>query len=146
MKNEFVKEYEWLKNYRIRLDDAVEEEELKSLNEEFHKFESEMKSEKGILYTRFFWNYVNSMDVHNDRIDFDNVIWDHNVELFVSELKKVDINEFTFSSTSDNAIEIAWLLQKHGCTLKGVVEINNQYPYREYDENGKIHALLFTIS
>lgn len=145
MKNEFVKEYEWLKNYRIRLDDAVEEEELKSLNEEFRKFESDMKSEKGILYTRFFWNYVNSMDAHNDRIDFDNVIWDHNVELFVSELKKVDINEFTFSSTSDNAIEIAWLLQKYGCTLKGIVEINNQYPYREYDENGKIHALLFTI-
>lgn len=55
MENEFVKEYEWLKNYRIRLDDAVEEEELKSLNEEFRKFEihtaNMMKTGR---FTRFF--------------------------------------------------------------------------------------------
>ena len=60
-------------------------------------------------------------------------------------MRENGIERFTFSSGWTDAVETAWLFQKAGCVLEGLVEINkcNLTPFT--DECEKIHGYLFRV-
>ena len=68
------------------------------------------------------------------------------VEGLVACMKKYGIEAFTFSSTWSSAVETAWLFQKAGCTLAGLIEINSQHKAFMSDEYEKAHAYLFGLN
>ena len=64
----------------------------------------------------------------------------------VACMKEYGIEAFTFSSTWSSAVETAWLFQKAGCTLAGLIEINSQHKAFMSDEYEKAHGYLFKIN
>lgn len=89
--------------------------------------------------------YKTAKDCGNEYIDLNDTIRDDEVEGLVACMKKYGIEAFTFSSTWSSAVETAWLFQKAGCTLAGLIEINSQHKAFMSDEYEKAHGYLFKV-
>ncbi len=93
------------------------------------------------------WNYYEAAkDCGNKYIDINDIIYDSEVETLVACMKELGIEAFTFSSTWSSAVETAWLFQKAGCALAGLIEIHNQYKAFGTDEYEKAHGYLFKVN
>lgn len=93
------------------------------------------------------WNYYEAAkDCGNEYIDINDIIYDSEVETLVACMKELGIEAFTFSSTWSSAVETAWLFQKAGCTLAGLIEINSQYKTFGTDKYEKAHGYFFKIN
>lgn len=90
--------------------------------------------------------YESSMDRGNEYIDFDSVNCHDNIEHLVSCMKDYGIKAFMFSSTWGGAVETAWLFQKAGCKLAGLIEINSSCKAFMSDEYEKLHGYLFELN
>jgi len=101
--------------------------------------------QKGEQYNSLYRQYASAQERGNAYIDCDTVIWDKDVEGFLSGLRKYGIEKFTFSSRWSSAVETAWLFQKNGCKLEGLVEINGVSKCFGSDEYEKIHGYLFSV-
>lgn len=95
---------------------------------------------------RIWSAYETAKDCGNEYIDLNDTINDDAVEGLVACMKKYGIEAFTFSSTWSSAVEIAWLFQKAGCTLAGLIEINSQHKAFMSDEYEKAHGYLFKLN
>ena len=95
---------------------------------------------------RIWSAYKTAKDCGNKYIDLNDTIRDDAVEGLVACMKKYGIEAFTFSSTWSSAVETAWLFQKAGCTLAGLIEINSQHKAFMSDEYEKAHGYLFKLN
>ena len=95
---------------------------------------------------RIWSAYETAKDCGNEYIDLNDTIREDEVEGLVACMKKYDIEAFTFSSTWSSAVETAWLFQKTGCTLAGLIEINSQHKAFMSDEYEKAHGYLFKVN
>lgn len=94
---------------------------------------------------RIWSAYETAKDCGNEYIDLNDTIRDDEVEGLVACMKKYGIKAFTFSSTWSSAVETAWLFQKAGCTLAGLIEINSQHKAFMSDEYEKARGYLFKV-
>ena len=90
--------------------------------------------------------YKNSQDNKNQYIDFSDAIWDNEVEQIIKTLKDNGIEYFTFSSTWSSAVKIAWLFKQNGCSLEGLIEINENIDDFETRKIKKTPAYLFKLN
>ena len=74
-----------------------------------------------------FWAYRYLEETGNDTIDFDDCIWEHEIEDIANCLKENGILEFTISSTFSSLIETLAEFQKHGFQMAGLTEVNARY-------------------
>lgn len=96
---------------------------------------------------RYVWEaYAGAKDRGNEYIDFDGVIQAELVEDLVKCLRDCGIKAFTFSSTWSSTIETAWLFQKAGCNLAGLVELNSSIKSCMSDEFEKVPGYLFNVN
>jgi hypothetical protein len=100
---------------------------------------------KGQDYTKIFRLYMEARKVGNTYIDLHDTIWDKDVKGLVEAMRANGIERFTFSSTWSSAVETAWLFQKEGCTLEGLIEINSQHQAFLSNEYEKAHGYLFRV-
>ncbi len=94
--------------------------------------------------------YETSRDCGNEYIDIKYTVSDESVEELVSCMRSLGFTEFTFSSSWSSAVETAWLFQKAGCTLAGLIEING--PHKDFRTkevyekiHEKVHGYLFRL-
>lgn len=95
---------------------------------------------------RIWSAYETARDCGNEYLDLNDTIRDDAVEDLVACMKEYGIEAFTFSSTWSGAVETAWLFQKAGCTLAGLIEINSQQKAFMSDEYEKAHGYLFKLN
>ena len=95
---------------------------------------------------RIWSAYETAKDCGNEYLDLNGTIRDDTVEDLVACMKDCGIEAFTFSSTWSSAVETAWLFQKAGCTLSGLIEINSQHKAFMSDEYEKAHGYLFKLN
>ena len=95
---------------------------------------------------RIWSAYETAKNCSNEYLDLNDIISDDAVEDLVACMKKYGIDAFTFSSTWSHAVETAWLFQKAGCALAGIVEINSQHKAFMSDEYEKAHGYLFKVN
>ena len=95
---------------------------------------------------RIWSAYETAKDCGNEYLDLNDTIRDNAVEGMVACMKEYGITAFTFSSTWISAVETAWLFQKAGCTLAGLIEINSQHKDFLSDEYEKAHGYLFKLN
>ena len=95
---------------------------------------------------RIWSAYETAKDCGNEYIDLNDTIRDDAVEDLVACMKEYGIEAFTFSSTWSGAVETAWLFQKAGCTLAGLIEINSQHKAFMSDKFEKAHGYLFKLN
>lgn len=89
-------------------------------------------SDYGINST-MFWAYRKSLTADNDLIDFNEVIWDEDVEAIAACMKENGITEFTISSTFSGLIPTLAAFDKLGFKVTGVTEVNA--PYKDWQTN-----------
>lgn len=82
--------------------------------------------EWGINHT-LFWAYRNSIEAGNDEINFDDVIWDHDIEEIAETLKGNGITGFTISSTFSSLIPTLAEFAKHGFQMAGLTEVKGRH-------------------
>ena len=90
--------------------------------------------------------YETAKDCGNEYLDLNDTISDDAVEELVACMREYGIEAFTFSSTWSSAVETAWLFQKAGCSLAGLIEINSHYKAFMSDEYEKAHGYLFKVN
>ena len=74
-----------------------------------------------------FWAYRTSIDAENDKIDFGEVLWEHEIEEIAAFLKENGIYEFTISSTFSSLIPTLAEFEKYGFQMAGLTEVNARY-------------------
>lgn len=90
--------------------------------------------------------YQKAKENKNQYLDLNEVIWDNEVKPIIKILRDNGIEKFTFSSTWTNAVKIAWLFKQNGCTLEGLIEINEGFEDFETGEMEKVPAYLFKLN
>ena len=101
--------------------------------------------EAGINPT-LFWAYRTLEETGNERIDFNECIWEHEIEDIAKCLKENGIYEFTISSTFSSLIETLAEFQKHGFKMAGLTEVNARYTSIGSDEKAKLPAIRIILS
>lgn len=94
---------------------------------------------------RIWRDYSNARGNGNERLDINDVVWDHEVEGLVSCMRGNGIKEFTFSSGWSSSVDIAWLFVRSGCRLAGMVEVNGRRDPFE-DKHDMMHGYLFEVA
>lgn len=138
--------YKELEGIDAMLDKAEEEGNEELADEARAKYKNEFQprldEEEGL---EFLFRQYKDMKVRgNERIDFDDMREGH-VEAIVDAMKRHGVREFTFSSGWTNAVEIMMVLQKYGCRMVEMVEVNDNYKKYGRTEFDKIPAVLFVI-
>ena len=78
----------------------------------------------GDIACKIWRAYEKSRDNENKILNFDDIIWDRDVEALTACMKKNGIKAFTYSCRATNAIETLWLFKEAGCTIGEMVEVN----------------------
>lgn len=68
--------------------------------------------------------YERSKDNGNEILDFNDIIWDREVEPLTRCMKENGIRNFTYSCSATDAVETLWLFKEAGCTIGDMVEVN----------------------
>ena len=74
-----------------------------------------------------FWAYRRSEEAGNNHINFNDVIWDNEIEEIADCLKANGITEFTISSNFSGLITTLAEFEKHGFTMNGITDVNEEY-------------------
>ena len=101
--------------------------------------------ELGDIAWKIWRAYEKSRDNENEILDFDDIIWDRDVEALTACMKENGIKAFTYSCRATNAIETLWLFKETGCTIGEMVEVNLRKDfYGKGYEKG--HAFRMTLN
>ena len=74
-----------------------------------------------------YWAYRKSCEAENDILDFNDVIWEHDIQPIVDTCNKVGITEFTISSNFTGLLKTMYELEKRGFKVVGIVEVRASY-------------------
>lgn len=88
-----------------------------------------------------FWAYRKSLDAGNDLIDFNEVIWDEDIEAIATCMKENGITEFTISSTFSSLIPTLAAFEKHGFKMDSITEVNANYTDWQTNQRARIPAI-----
>lgn len=72
-----------------------------------------------------FWAYRKTQEIGNDLLDFNEVIWERDVEEIVNTCRANGIEEFTISSTMSGIIETLALFESFGCKINGLTKVKS---------------------
>ena len=100
--------------------------------------------EAGINGT-MFWAYRNSKEAGNELIDFNEVIWDYDVEEIVKTCRENGVEQFTISSTFSGLIRTLAEFEKHDCKVGGLTQVNARYTDIFTGEREIIPALIMNL-
>jgi len=91
-----------------------------------------------------FWAYRKSRRVGNELIDFNEVIWDTDIDAIVETLTVNGITEFTISSNFSGLIATLAAFDKHGFRVAGVTEVNADYTDWKTETYARVPAVRLT--
>lgn len=74
-----------------------------------------------------YWAYRKSCEAENDILDFNDVIWEHDIEPIVDTCNKVGITEFTISSNFTGLLKTMYELEKRGFKVVGTIDVRANY-------------------
>ena len=85
--------------------------------------------------------YRTSLKVGNDKINFEEVIWDREIEEITTFLKANGVYEFTISSTFSSLISTLVLFEQNGFQIAGITEVTAGYNDFRTGTYAKVPAL-----
>ena len=81
-------------------------------------------AEKGDIAWNIWRAYEHSRENENELLNFDDIIWDRDVEALTACMRENGIKAFTYSCRATDAVETLWLFKEAGCTIGEMVEVN----------------------
>ena len=86
----------------------------------------------------FFVAYKSSTRKYKDLLDFNDVIWDRDVQPIIANCKEFGIEEITISSTFSGLLETLEIFADNGCKIVGLTKVD----YIDWDgQDKKIPAM-----
>lgn len=85
--------------------------------------------------------YRNSKKAGNDLIDFNDVVWDTDIEEIVAQFKENRIHEFTISSNFSGLIKVLVEFEKYGFKVSGTCEVFTNYTDFLSGEKARVPAI-----
>lgn len=76
---------------------------------------------------KLYRSYLVSKEAENDYIDFNDIIWDKEVEHIVSDCRTYGVDYITISSTSSSMVETLAKFEEFGCKMIGLTKITSRY-------------------
>ena len=145
MKSIFEETYQGIQEAKSAYEAASDEKEKEAARAIYQKATESLDGLSEVEMK--IWNYYEAAkDCGNEYIDINDIINDAEVENLVACMKEYGIEAFTFSSHWSSAVETAWLFQKAGCSLAGLIEINSHHKDVFTGELEKAHGYLFKLS
>ena len=144
MTNLFEETYNRIQDAKKVYKEAITAEERDAAREAAKKAENQI-DEKGDIACKIWRAYEKSRDNENEILDFDDIIWDRDVEALADCMKENGIKAFTYSCRATDAVETLWLFKEAGCTIGEMVEVNLRKDfYGKGHEKG--HAFRMTLN
>lgn len=144
MNNIFEEVYNSIQDAKKAYKEATTAEERDAAREAGNEAE-DMIDELGDIAWKIWRAYEKSRDNENEILDFDDIIWDRDVEALVACMKENGIKAFTYSCMATDAIETLWLFKEAGCTIGEMVEVNLRKDFFGNDYE-KGHAFKVTLN
>ena len=94
----------------------------------------------------FYWAYQKTLDINNETIDFEDVVWEKDVEQIIRHCKEFHIKTITISSNFSGAIQILGMFADNGCKIKGMKKVFSQYTEFMTHKNNIINAVEIEIN
>ena len=135
----YQREMELEEKYEAVKEDEAEAEKIRA---EYKAMCDEINAE-GDIFVAVHRLYKSMKDRGNTYIDIDEPYMTRKVPELIAAFREYGIQFFTFSSTWSGAAETAWEFTKNGCTLSGMIELNDKSKGFMNDEYEKIHGYLF---
>ncbi len=145
MMNIFEETYKGIQDAKKAYEAAADKEGQDAARALYKKATASLEGMNG-TELRIWRAYETARDCGNEYLDINDTVSDEAVESLITCMREYRIEAFTFSSTWSSAVETAWLFQKAGCTLAGLIEINSQHKAFMSDEYEKAHGYLFKIN
>lgn len=101
-------------------------------------------NEIGINST-FYWAYRTTFITNNETIDFDDVIWDKDVEQIINHCKEFSIPYITISSNYSSVIQVLGLFEDFGCKVTGLKKVKSQHPDFQTGELKTTNAIIVSV-
>ena len=92
-----------------------------------------------------YWAYKNAQEAGNELLDFNEVIWDYDIDSILKNCKTLGITEFTISSTFSSLITTLAEFDKRGCHMAGLIQVKARYSDWQTGEHASIPAIKLTI-
>ena len=125
---------------------ANDEQRMEMARNDYETFKIQQQN-RGQAYLKVYELYKSMKERGNDCIDFDSrySIRTEQIPALLETLKAFRIARFTYSDNVTDAIDKALQLQKLGCRMEGLTEINSCYKNtftRKYEKKG---AIVFSL-
>ena len=75
----------------------------------------------------FYWAYIRTQETTNENLDFEDVIWESDVEGIIKNCKEFDLKEITISSRFASLIDILAEFEKQGAKLIGLTKVTTRF-------------------
>ena len=75
----------------------------------------------------FCWAYIRTQETTNNILDFNDVIWESDVEGIVKNCKEFGLKEITISSRFSSLIDILAEFEKQGAKLAGLTQVTSRF-------------------
>jgi hypothetical protein len=123
MTNIFEETYEAMEEAKKAYAAATTDESKEAAEKAYGEAKDRM-ADKGDIAWRIWRAYEHSRENENKILNFDDIIWDRDVEALTACMKENGIKAFTYSCRATDAIETFWLFKEAGCTIGEMVEVN----------------------
>lgn len=123
MTNIFEETYEAMEEAKKAYAAATTDESKEAAEKAYGEAKDRM-ADKGDIAWRIWRAYEHSRENENKILNFDDIIWDRDVEAITACLKENGIREFTYSCRATDAVETLWLFKEAGYTIGEMVEVN----------------------
>ncbi len=75
----------------------------------------------------FYWAYIRTQETTNKNLDFEDVIWESDVEGIIKNCKEFGLKEITISSRFASLIDILAEFEKQGAKLIGLTKVTTRF-------------------
>ncbi len=75
----------------------------------------------------FYWAYIRTQETTNENLDFEDVIWESDVEGIIKNCKEFGLKEITISSRFTSVIDILAEFEKQGAKLIGLTKVTTRF-------------------
>ena len=75
----------------------------------------------------FYWAYIKTQETTNENLDFEDVIWENDVEGIIKNCKEFGLKEITISSRFASLIDILAEFEQQGAKLIGLTKVTTRF-------------------
>lgn len=123
MTNIFEETYKAMEEAKKAYAEATTDEAQDAAEKAYGEAKDRMAA-KGDIAWNIWRACEHSRENENEILNFDDIIWDRDVEALTTCMRENGIKAFTYSCRATDAVETLWLFKEAGCTIGEMVEVN----------------------